>query len=536
MSKRYERFAQEYPLTAAGIEQLSETLEEKLTQLGMEQQNRIRIRFSVEESLLRMRDRFGVKGSVTLSMWKRFGRPNLQITQEGERYNPLSKTEVALEDWSGTLLTAIGLYPQYSYVRGKNILRLNLPTHRMNPALKIFIAALVGSVLGLACMTALPEPSQAVLMTAVLSPLYDLWIRVLSVISGPVVFFMVITTFLNTGRIEEEGGNSRRVTVRYFAFSLCAALAAGLVACLASGNLGAVERLEGLDPLGFLQKLFNVVPVDLLSPMIEANTPQILLIAFMLGNGLVIMGARTEGLSSLVRQINAVGLLMAEWVSRAVPYITVGLICYEILRRQEDLFRGLIKVLALSAAVSLLCLALVALRVARRESVELRLLARKLWPAFYRTIRVGGLDEGFGEMQSSCVRDLGIERHYVEISLPMGMTLYMPINVVATLIFTVCTAAQYRVEITAGWMLTAVVLTVVMSAAAPPVPGASLLTYMMLFSELGIPASALISATVFDILFGILAAAGNQTLLQLDLIRQADEIGLLDKDRLRRPR
>ena len=107
MNKKLERFSQKFPLTGAGIEELSETLEEKLKLVGVETQNRIRVRFSTEESLLRMRDQFGENTTVTLSMWTRFGRPVLQIEQEGERYNPLSKTEVELEDWSGTLLTAV---------------------------------------------------------------------------------------------------------------------------------------------------------------------------------------------------------------------------------------------------------------------------------------------------------------------------------------------------------------------------------------------------------------------------------------------
>ena len=534
MGKKLERFSREYPLTGAGIEQLSEMVEEKLKQVGMEQQNRIRIRFSVEESLLRMRDRFGESKNVTFSMWTRFGRPVLQIEQEGERYNPLSKTEVELEDWSGTLLTAIGLYPQYSYVRGKNILRLNLPTHRMNPALKILIAVVAGTALGFLCLTLLPAQQQTILMDAVLQPLYDLWLRILSVISGPVVFFMVITTFLNTGGIEEEGGNSRRVTARYFAFSLCAALLAGFAACAASGNLSSVGRGQEINAVGNLARLFEVVPDNLLSPLIQANTPQILLIAFLLGNGLVITGARAEGLSSLIRQINTVGLLMAEWISRFVPYFTVGLVCFEILRRQADMFRWLWKALLLSAAVSLFCLFAVGCYVSRREGVRFRVLVKKIWPAFFETIKVGRLDEGFGRMQDACVHKLGIERHYVVISLPMGMTLYMPVNVIGTLIFTIYAAAQQQIVISAGWLIAGVILTVVMSAAAPPVPGASLLTYIMLFSELGIPAVTLISAMVFDILFGIFASAGNQTLLQLDLICQAEQIGLLDRDCLRR--
>jgi Na+/H+-dicarboxylate symporter len=254
----------------------------------------------------------------------------------------------------------------------------------------------------------------------------------------------------------------------------------------------------------------------------------------MLGNGLVISGARTQGLSSLVRQINTIGLLMADWVSRCVPYFTVALICYEILSREAGIFRWLWQALLLALMVSLLCMLLVTLGISRQQQVSLSSLTRKLMPAFAKAIKTGGLDAGFGDMQASCVKDLGVERHYVEIGLPMGMTLYMPITVVGIYIFTIYAAVQGNVAISAGWLVVAGILAVVMSAAAPPVPGASLLTYMMLFSELGIPEFMLISAMVFDILFGIFASAANQTMLQLDLIRQADQIGLLDKECLRR--
>ena len=534
MSKKLERFSQKYPLTGAGIEELSETLEEKLKLVGMEAQNRIRVRFSTEESLLRMRDQFGEDSTVTLSMWRRFGRPIMQIEQEGERYNPLSKTEVELEDWSGTLLTAVGLYPQYSYAKGRNFLRLNLPMHRMNPALKILIAIALGTVLGFFCLNALSEPQQASLVGAVLEPIYELWIRILSVLSGPVIFFMVITTFLNTGGIEEEGGNSRRVTVHYFSYCACAAALAGLAACLASGAVLTGQNAPWSGPSDFLSHLFQIVPEDIFAPMTDANTPQILLIAFMLGNGLVILGSRTQGLSSLVRQINTVGLLMAEWVSRCVPYFTGALICYEVLSRQAGVFRWLWQALLLALAVSLLCMLLVALGISRRHGVSQRSLAKKLLPAFVKAVKTGGLDAGFGDMQASCVRELGIERHYVEISLPMGMTLYMPVTVIGIFIFTIYAAVQGNLVISVVWLIVAGILAVVMSAAAPPVPGASLLTYMMLFSELGIPEFMLISAMVFDILFGIFASAANQTMLQLDLIHQADQIGLLDKDCLRK--
>lgn len=53
-------------------------------------------------------------------------------------------------------------------------------------------------------------------------------------------------------------------------------------------------------------------------------------------------------------------------------------------------------------------------------------------------------------------------------------------------------------------------------------------------AQLGIASQTLIDAMVFDIVFGIFAAAANLSMLQLDLVIQSGFIGLLDKDRLKK--
>lgn len=533
--KKLSPFSQEYALTGANIDQISEILEERLQELGMERQNRIRIRFSMEESLLRMRDQFGESAVVRLSFWRKFSRPVLQIEQVGPRYNPLSKTEVDLEDWSGSLLTAVGLYPQYSYTKGRNILRLNLPVHRMNPALKILIAITAGMVLGVIFLTMLSVGQQTALSETLFQPLYDLWVRLLSALSGPVIFFMVVTTFLNTGGIEEEGGSSKWITIRYFAFSATAAVIALMVSLLISSNLTVTKHALWNGPAGFVEYIFGIVSEDPVSSIVQVNCPQILLVAILLGNGLVVIGSRAEQLIALVRQINMVGLQMTEWASRCVPYFMAALTCFEVMQRQWDMFLGLLQTLLLALVLSAVCMVVAMRYVAWQKDVPFSLLVRKTWPAFIADLKSGGLDEGFGTTEETCIRKLGIERHYAKISLPMGMTLYMPLNVICTLVFTIYAASKYNVAISVGWLAVAGALAVVMSVAAPPVPGASLLTYIALFNELGIPSVSLISAMIFDIMFGIFAVAGNQVLLQMDLILQADRIGLLNRDLLRKP-
>ena len=536
MHKKLPAFSKEYKLNGEGIDRISETLSNALEQFGMEKRNRIRIRLSFEESLLRLRDKFGKDASVVLSMGNSLGRPFIQLALEGDVFNPLSKREVDLEDWSGALLTAVGLYPQYSYTRGRNILRLNLPMRRMNPAIKIMFALAVGILLGLLISTICSDTQQAALTEVVLQPIYNLWIRILSVLSGPVIFFMVLTTVLNTGSIEEEGGSSAKVAIRYFVFSAVTGLVAIIACSVAKGLDLMIGQTMGVDASKYLDHIFHLVPEDILTPILETNTPQILLFAFVLGNGLVIIGTRVAGLVSLIRQMNMVGLLMTDWVSRCVPYFAAGLICYEMLWHNTSLLKSLWLIMLLSLIISLICIAAAVVIVARRKQVDAKLLVSKVWPSFAMAVKSGGLDEGYGETEAACISDLGIEKHYVQVSLPHGMVLYMPINVIGTLILTIFAATQFGVGISPGWLLIAWLLAIVMFVATPPVPGANLLAYIMIFDFLGVPDVVLIDAMIFEVLFGIFASAGNQTMLLMDLIMQSDKIGLLDRQLLNKDR
>ena len=533
MSKRPEAFDQMFSLNGAGIDRCSESIEKKLKEMGIERENRLRIRLSLEESLLRMRDHFGEREEFRLRINQSLSRNIIQIEMEGDIFNPLSKTQAEMEDWSGSLLTAVGLSPTYSYSRGKNTLRLTMGVKGINAAYKILIAVLLGLAAGFGLRYCLPVTVQEVVTEKMLTPFYDLWVRVLSVLSGPVIFLMVLSSVLNAGTIEEEGGSSTRVVMRYFIFSLFAALIAAVVAGLLSSQPLIQGETMGIKPADYFDALLKTMPSDVFTPLIQSNTPQILILAFILGNGIVILGERASQLNTMARQANSIGLMMTEAVSRCVPFFSAVLLCLEIMQKNMLTFKGMwlmLPVSLLTATVTILC---VVCYVAGKKKVKISTLIKKCWPAFVTAIKTGGIDEGYGRMERSCVRELGMERHFTTVSLPFGLVLYMPVNVIGTLIFTIYAGIKYNAQISLGWLIIAMVLAVFLFVATPPVPGANLLAYIMIFNQLGIPPTALIDAMIFDILFGIFATAGNQMLLQMDLILQADKIGLLNKEILR---
>ena len=515
------------------IDHFSEWLDEVQLSMRMDRTNRIRVRLLVEDILLRMRDRFGEEASLTATCETRLGRPRLRMELRGEPFNPLSVIDSNLGGWESSLTTAIGLSPQYSYEGERNVLRLPLPHASMNPLLRMGIAILVGTLVGVLGRIIVAEQFLGSLAYAFLVPVYEVWCRLLNGISGPIIFLTVTTTLLNTQRIEERGGSSLMVIVRYFVVSILT-VSFALLCALPFFHLRHVDLVLNKELVNSLfDSLWSVVPSNITEPFLGANTSQLLFLAFALGYVLRQLGGRVDLLTGLVRQANIVGLEIAGWVSWLVPIVAGTFLCLEVWERGfvvlAQLWQPLFTALVFSS-ITVLAMCLVLSESMRVNPLRL---VRKLLPSFVTAVRTGSLDSSFEEAESTCTERLGIESTYAKVGFPQGLVLFMPISAVGTIVFTLFVAQVEGVQGGLSWYLTAVILAVVVFVATPPVPGANLLAYVALFTTLGIPADALLDAMIFDIVFGVFAGAANQAMLQLEMVFQANRLGLLDRDVLR---
>lgn len=514
------------------IDEFSDKIEEILTEAGVERQNRLRVRLSMEETLLRMRDHYPdykLKASVA----RRWSHVIIQAEVEGPPYNPLSEEEHELEDLCSSLLSSIGLNPQYQFDGNVNSLRIQVPLGGINPVLQIFIALLGGILFGMLGKLVFPDAGLEAFSGKAMEFLFGLWSRTLNLVSGPMIFFAVITTILNTGRIAARGGSSWGIITRYFLFSIQVAAFAMVVSTFFYHLPRTSAVIDEKQAVTFLEGILDIVPNDIFDPFLEANTPQLLLVAFVMGACLNALGAQTKNLARVIRQVNILCLQLAEWISRIVPFATFVLITLEVWQGQTRILLSMWQCALLAFLVSLVCIAAVFLIVSRKETVSVKKLLHKVWEPFRITITAGNLDASYGQAELSCTRDLGFSRGFTSISLPSGLVFYMPISVVGTVIFMMSVAVKFNVSASIPWYVTAIISSVTLFIATPPVPGVNLLAYVAVFNQLGIPGDALIDAMVFDILFGFFANAANQMMLQMDLVLQAGKMGVLDREVLK---
>ena len=533
MGTRSSQHKQAFTLEAHDIDQFSQWLETCMSDVGVERQNRVRVRLLAEEILLRMRDNMGRDTEVTATLSSRLRAPRLRIEAAGMPYNPLSGVGAELGDWDSSLRTAIGFAPKYSYADGSNVLRLVLPHPRMNPPLLIGVALALGFIIGFVGHWVIPEHLRLLAADILLTPVYDIWRRMLNALSGPVVFLTVITTMINTRGITRKGGDSLWVIVRYFALSIVMVAFAILCAVI----LHPLQHASVVWDKNFVQDLLGTliesIPSNVVDPFVESNTSQLLFLAFVLGYVLVYLGERVARLDALIREANMIGLQLASWMSSLVPPFVGAFVCLEIWQDNMGVLAGIWRPLLLALAITLLVLVFLIVVVSLRMRVSALSLALKLLSPFVVALRTGSLDQSFGEVMTSCTRYLGIDLEYAREALPQGLVLYMPASAIGTIVFTIYTAQTFEVQGHLAWYVSAVIMAVVVFVATPPVPGANLLAYVVLFSTLGVPADALIDAMTFDVVFGIFAGATNQAMLQMEMVWQANKFGLLNSSKLR---
>ena len=132
-----------------------------------------------------------------------------------------------------------------------------------------------------------------------------------------------------------------------------------------------------------------------------------------------------------------------------------------------------------------------------------------------------------------CTNGLGIDTHFTTSGLNAGLVLYMPVNVIGTLLFILHAAVLSNVNPSVLWLIVSVALAVMLFVATPPIPGANFLAYIAMMPVIGINNDYLMTALIFEIIFGIFASAANQFFVQMELILQSSKIGLLNEDILR---
>jgi Na+/H+-dicarboxylate symporter len=127
--------------------------------------------------------------------------------------------------------------------------------------------------------------------------------------------------------------------------------------------------------------------------------------------------------------------------------------------------------------------------------IRLKMTPLELWKRTLSTLAIANTTASsaaaFSDNINTCMNKLGVSRKLANFGVPFGQILYKPGVSVLFWFAALSVAIQENIHVTLVWIITAIVMCIVLSAAAPPVPGGMSASFSILFSQLGLPAEKL---------------------------------------------
>ena len=519
----------EYELNASTIEEISEEVQTYLSGLGELSRNVQRNRLVVEELLLRIRDAYETPVKLRVLIGRSFGRHIFKISYSGSAYDPTDT-----EEENNTILETIGLAPMWGYRKNVNTVSMTISGRQKKGRLfKILVALLAAGLLGY-LGGFLPDDVRKGIDESALSPLISCFLGLLATFAGFMIALTITSGVIGVGDSSALSRIGRKVILRFFLISIMTATITVAIGCplfhfvIGDGGQGATFQIKGI-----LQMFFNILPSNPVDPFLQGNSIQIIVIGLFVGVGLLALGERTKVLREFVQEGTSLTQWLTSTVCSLVPYFVFVALLHQIWSGEVSVllsvWRPLVVVIGITLLLTLLFLLYTAMRVRCSPLVVLK----KILPVFIIGITTASSMTAFTSAIDVCRDKLGIDESYTKFSYPMGNVMYMQATVVYLTTISLFFAEIYNISVSPMWLVMTVLSATLLAIAVPPIPGAGLMLFTILFTQLGIPEEALVMATAMDIVIDFYDTGFNIFALMLEMIAGANA-KRIDHDVLRR--
>lgn len=373
-----------------------------------------------------------------------------------------------------------------------------------------------------------------------LTPVQEIFIRSLTLVCAPTVFFSIVSSIVRFSGFSDPGNVSAKVFIGYTATSIVAVfiglgifklIEPGTAGILAqSGLAGIVKGDTAADTI--VNTVINIVPTDIVTPFLNADTIQLIFLAVFCGLAL----GRSGGYSSTLRIVSdaldtlfsRIHELLSNLVPTAVFFSTVSIIVNNGVRLFAEVLHMLGTVL-IALVVMVLLYLLTVLLFGLNPITFLRKYAPTMWSTFL-------LGSGFAAIPRTircCKNSLGISPKVYNFSIPFGAIANMDGNCIYLTVAGLFLAKLCGVEILGSGILTLVLTVVILSIGAPIAAGSVLLCLMVLLKQMNISPEAIslllavnaciemllaVSNTIGDVAI-TLTVAKSEKLLDIDVYR-----------------
>ena len=517
----------EYTLNEASVDMISAAVQDYLHKLKAENRNIQRIRFTLEELLLNILAHCGSGIKIRVALGKQFGNHIFRLCYEAEPFDPSKSSDNPIAD---DMMRSLGLSPTWN-CRGKsNTISLVLAGRPKRSTLfYILLAAATAVVLG-TLGSIIPENIRETINDTVLSPVGNCFLGLMNTFAGLMIFLTICSGILGMGDSAALGRAGKSVISRFIIISFAVSAVSAAVSLLLlnlSFSAGGAAQVSGFDQIS--KMFFDIMPTNIIDPFKSGNTFHIIIIALFVGCALLAIGER----GSFIRRVTDESKLLFQQVVSSVcaliPVFVFSMLLQLIWSGKINTLLSVLKPFIMIAVLVIVLTVIIWIISSIRLKCPPILLLKKVLPAFMVAFTSASSVSAFQIGIETCEKKFGVDKNLTSFVYPLGSVIYMPASVIYFTVIVFASAEIYHIAVSIPWFIMAVTISTLITIAMPPIPGADILCYTVLFSALGIPSDAIILATTAGIVLDYLDTGVNVMLMIFQITCEAKRLGNLDQ-------
>lgn len=373
---------------------------------------------------------------------------------------------------------------------------------------KLSLAAwiFIGMFLGIATGFALHRAGQAAFAANYLKPFGTIYINLLKFLVVPIVLLSIASGVVSLKDLKRVGSIGGKTFV-YYMCTTALAVVLGLVFANIFKGLGWFPKLETTDLVyeakqsNFMDTIVAIFPSNALEPLVKAQMLPLIVIAILLGAGILSAGKSGERIGQLVSDANEVVMKILMMIIKLSP---IGVFCLmaDVIAQNGAAIVGSLALVILVAFIAYTVHVLVV------YSLSVKTLSHMSPAKFFKGMAPAMIC-GFTTTSSNatipmnieCCNKLGADPEVSSFVLPLGATINMDGTAIYMGVTSVFIASCYGVSLTLQQMITIVLTATLASIGTAGVSGAGMIMLAMVLESVNLPVAGIALIAGVDKLF-----------------------------------
>ena len=457
-----------------------------------------------------------------------FFRLELRLSIKGEEFNPFKSGSDASKRSFDSLLS-LNLNTEasrisYDYILGYNLITVSIPlTDRTRKFFRdpMVLAVVLGVALGLVCH-ALPQEANSFIVDDLANPIMTIILKAVSGIMGPVIFISMTTSIIALDSVNDLTNLGFKIIRRFlrttiFLMVISIAVSEVFFKSIGHGQVSVVpDKLIGM--------VFDVIPTNIVQPFIDNNTPQLVVLGFLFGTALLILGDRVTELNQVLIQVDEwfMGVMrMILMLMPAIPFISIMTTIAK--GSGKDLLQGW-KFIAAVYIVFTIAAASKLVKTSKVTGISIGEIAGKIKPVVVMALTTGSTSAPMKKAYEISEDGFGIKKSFSSFWIPMCSAMLSPGTTIYLVIATFMMAQITGIAVTNSFIMVVVLVTLELSMASPGTSSA----WTIMFETLAMPTSYVGLFTAYKLLTNNYGAGCSEAYYMLEEIEAAYKLDGID--------